>query len=245
MSKPFISVIIPAKGDFENLPLSLLDINYFLEKKFEEPHEIMVIDSGLEDECRTTMSKFEEKMKNFKLLTNSVNEGTGRSIKMGMLTSSGSWKAILGGDEGEKINSLSYMIPFMKPSPRADILIGTTPLKNVVKEAPHYLPIKFLQIAYNFFIKILFRARIEDSWSDVRCFSENSAEKIFSMLKFDSNIYGLESLVLADRMGLRIRYVDIPLDKESAMFSLKNYLQMITGAIRMRWWLFRKKYALN
>ena len=84
MKTPFLSVIIPCYNEEKRLPLTLIDIDGWIEKqKFLV--EVIVVNDGSTDNTAKIAKKFQEKFNYLKFIDNSKNQGKGAVVREGML----------------------------------------------------------------------------------------------------------------------------------------------------------------
>ena len=91
MKKPFLSVIIPAYNEAKRLPLTLIDIDKWIEKQ-DFLVEVIVVNDGSKDNTAEVVKKFQESFPYLKLIDNYKNQGKGAVVRQGMLFSQGNWR---------------------------------------------------------------------------------------------------------------------------------------------------------
>ena len=85
---------------------------------------------------------------------------------------------------------------------------------------------------------------IEDTQCGFKCFSKRAAENIFPRCKIDKFAFDPEILILAQKMGYKIK--EIPVywknDPESKV-KFKSVIKMAIDLLKIRWNIITKKYV--
>lgn len=89
--KPFLSSIFPVRGDSEEWPLVLLDID----KKLSESgfsYEILIVNGGADDEIVRAVGRLGRIVKNVKIVDGGRGRSLGGMVRRGMLAAKGSYR---------------------------------------------------------------------------------------------------------------------------------------------------------
>src|SRR3989338_3527266 len=127
MSKPFLSVIIPAHNEASRLPLTLIDIDKHLDEQ-EYSYEIVVVNDGSTDHTAEIVRRFLPLIANLRLIDNEENKGKGAVVRQGMLESKGLWRLFMDADNSTSIVEFNKMIPYFKSG--YDVVIGSRGVKG-------------------------------------------------------------------------------------------------------------------
>ena len=237
MVKPFLSVVIPAYNEAGRLPLTLIDIDKHLSEQ-EYSYEILVINDGSTDNTSQIVEKFMPLIKNLKILDNKENHGKGAAIKQGMLIAKGSWRLFMDADNSTSVSEFNNMLPYFKEG--YDIVIGARlmPAQLFYKRA--------LGRFGNWAIRLILRLKIKDTQCGFKCFSEEAADRIFSLIKLPRWGFDFESLVLAKLMGYRIKEMPVTwVNSHDSHVKPSAYFQTLLEVLKIRWWLYRDVYKLR
>lgn len=243
MSKPFLSVIIPAYNEAKRLPLTLIDIDKHL-KEQDYSYEILVVSDGSKDDTAEIARRFSPLIDNLKLVNNTENHGKGWVVRQGMLSAKGNWRLFMDADNSTSIVEFNKMIPYFKEG--YEVIIASRDVKGskTIPDQPFYK--KMLGNLGNLFIQIMVLPGIWDTQCGFKCFSAEAAEKIFGISKIDRWGFDVEALTLAKKMGYRIK--EIPIfwaNDPNTRVSLSAYLQVLLEVVKIRWWLWTKAYEIR
>lgn len=203
--KPFLSVIIPAYNEQSSLPLTLLDIDRHLSVQ-DFIYEIIPVISPSIDSTHRIVDRFSTVVKNINPLHLKKNKGRGYAIKRGVKQAKGDWKLIMDADNSATIVEFNKMLPYIKDKDGGcDIAIGSRFMSGAYMSPKPPLAKRIFGKIGSFFRKIFFIRKIKDTRCGFRCYSEESANKIFSMCTTNGFSTDLEALALAQKMGLKIK----------------------------------------
>ncbi len=243
MAKPYLSVIVPCYNEAKRLPLALIDIDKHLSEQ-EYSYEILVVNDGSTDATAEIVERFKPLIDNLKILDNKVNRGKGAAVRDGMLAAKGNWRVMMDADNSTSIVEFNKMIPYLEEG--YEVVIGSRAVRGSKLNPPQNI---FKQLAGklgNLFVQILLLRGIWDSQCGFKCFSEEAANRIFSIAKIDRWGFDVEALALARAFGYQIKEMPIHwVNDLNSRVSWTSYFQVLSEAVKVRWWLWRKSYRLD
>lgn len=241
MIQPFLSVIIPAHNEAERLPLTLLDIDRYLNKA-EYTSEILVVNDGSSDRTAEIVRGMSGAVKNLKLVENETNAGKGAAVKKGMLLTRGKIRLFADADGSVSIDHFEHMLPHFKEG--CEVVIASRALKESRMNPPQSLPQRFAGRIENLVVRALVTPGIRDTQCGFKAFSEDAAERIFSTMKASGWAFDVEALALAQKFGYRMKEVPVTWVKRKSAVRWSRRLQILLETFRIRWWLatFEKSY---
>jgi len=243
MNKPFLSVLIPAYNEAKRLPLTLIDIDKHLSKE-EFSYEIIVVNDGSKDNTAEITKKFIPLIKNLRLIDNPVNNGKGAVVRRGMLEARGNIRIFTDADNSTSIDQFNKMLPYFKNG--FDVVIGSRAIKGAVLDPAQPFSKQIPGKLGNLFIQALVLPGIWDTQAGFKAFTEEAANKIFTLTKIKKWGFDVEALALAKKLNFKIK--EIPIYWVNDPFShVKKitYLQVLWETIKIRWWLWRSAYPLT
>lgn len=253
MSKPYLSVIIPAYNEAKRISKTLVDIDKKL-SQVSYDYEIIVVSDGSTDNTTEVVRSFSGVIKNLNLIDNKENHGKGAVVREGMLTARGVIRLFTDADNSTSVDQFNQMIPYFSSGggsvggkeERYDVVIGSRAIKGAVLDPaePWYreLPGKM----GNILIQLLLLPGIWDTQCGFKAFTEEAAIKIFGVMKTTRWSFDVEVLALAKHFGYRLK--EIPVRWVNDPFSHVKpsaYLQFLLETFKIRWWFFRfdKNYS--
>lgn len=253
MSKPFLSVIIPAYNESKRLPLTLIDIDRRLSERDYE-YEIIVVSDGSRDETADITERLSHVIKNLRVIANKENHGKGWVVRQGMLAAKGNWRLFTDADNSTSIEQFDKMVPYFSSGGGSayggkesfDVVIGSRGIKGAELHPPQQWYKQILGKMGNLFIQVLVLWGIQDTQCGFKCFSEEVTERVFPLMKIDRWGFDVEALVLAKEMGFRIKEIPVRwVNDFRSKVSMSAYISTLFEVVKIRWWLWRKQYALE
>ncbi len=205
MTRPFLSVVIPAYNEARRLPLTLIDIDRHLSKQ-EFSYDITVVVSPGNDNTLEILKRFENIIKHLRIIPLQENQGRGLAVKTGMLAAKGNWRLVMDADNSAPIIEFEKMLPHLKDY---DVIIGSRFIMGGQIDPPAPAGRRFWSRIGRFFIKSFIVKNIEDTDCGFKCFSATATDKLFSIAQNTGWALDTEVLMLAQTLGLKIREVPI------------------------------------
>lgn len=228
MTKPFLSIIIPAYNEEKRLPLTLIDIDRCLSQK-DYSYEIIVLNDGSIDSTAEIVRRFESIIKNLRLIDNQENRGQGSVVRQGMLSAKGNWRLVLGAHNAVSIDEFDKVIPHRDFS---DIVIGS----------------RGRRILGNVGDLILHKLILKNPWDincNFKCFSEDAANRIFRLARVNRSAFNVEVLALANLLDFKIKEIPVRwVSNRRFRMDLKSFFSTIFDLAKIWWWLKRGKYSI-
>jgi len=109
VSKPYLSIIIPAHNEAERLPPSLEKISSFLAKQ-DYSTEVIVVENGSTDETLAVAQSFLPRMDNL-FVFSEQERGKGLAVKRGMLEAVGKFRFLCDADLSMPIDQVTRFLP--------------------------------------------------------------------------------------------------------------------------------------
>lgn len=243
MSKPFLSIIIPAYNEAKRLPLTLVDVDKHLSAA-EYSYEIIVVDDGSKDATVEIVKRLAAGLiKNLRVVENEKNHGKGFVVRQGMLEAKGNWRLFTDADNSTSVDQIERMIPFFKEG--YDVLIGSRAVPGAKLEPPEPLYKRILGKGGNLFIQLVAVPGVRDTQCGFKCFSERAAERIFGVARSDRWAFDVEALALARKFGFRIKEVPVRwVNDFRSHVKLSAYFTTLFEVVKIRWWLVTNIYRI-
>lgn len=210
--KPYLSVIIPAYNEEENIKKGVLDKvwKYFSKQKYS--WEVLIVDDGSKDKSVNAAEQFSKKHNGFGVLREE-HRGKGGTVIAGMLAAKGDVILFSDMDQATPINQVEKLL--VKLDRGYDIAIGS---RTGREGAP--LIRKLMAYGFMFLRTLVLRLPYKDTQCGFKAFKSQAANKIFRKMKIFSEKattkgasvsagFDLEILYIARKLGLKVAEVPV------------------------------------
>jgi len=241
MSEIHLSVIIPAYNEEKRLPRTLEEINNYLKKQNFE-FEIIVVSDGSTDRTCEVVENLKSQIPNLKLICEKINRGKGYGVKIGMLNARGKYRLFTDADNSTPISEIEkFWTEFEKG---ADVVIASREIKGAILDPPQPLFRRFVGEVFKYLRKIIVGLwEIEDTQCGFKCFKGEIAEKIFPKAKIERFAFDPEILLIAKRMGFKIKEVPVYWKNDlQSKVKFKSMIKMLIDLFKIRFNLLKGKY---
>ncbi len=246
-NKLYLSVVIPACNEADNLPAVLIDIDKHL-RPVEFSYEILVIDNASSDNTADVAHKFLPIVKGLRLIANDRHYGGGEIMRQGETESVGQFVLFMEADNAVSINYFFQMIAFLenKEGKKNDIILGSRYMDGSIIMPRLSLPYRIYQVLNNMMIRALLLPEIRDPQSHFRCFTKEAAKCIFSVIETNHFATDIEALVIGNRMGYNIKEIPVTwANNFSKSIKLSSYFYILRDILKIRARIWTNHYKLS
>ncbi len=239
VNTPFLSIVIPAYNEERRLPSTLRAIDNYL-KQQNYNYEIIVVNDGSIDKTEQVLLSLKSQISNLRIINNKINKGKGAVVKQGMLASTGRYRLFTDADNSTPIEQAGKILFWLEKG--YDVVIGSRDIKGAVLNPPQPFLRRLSGQLFRLFRKfVLDLWKIRDTQCGFKAFSMKAADDIFSRLKTKGFLFDVEALLLAKKLGYRIKEVGIywKNDLESKV-TFRSAIEMGIGLFRLRRQLSKK-----
>lgn len=201
-----ISIVIPAFNEEKRIMPTIQKIYAYL-KSNVALFEIFVVDDGSSDNTREVVNDLSGEIRGIKLLSNESNRGKGFSVRSGVLNANCALILLSDADLSTPIEEVEKLLPYLEQG--YDIVIGSRGLKesDIIKRQAWYR--QLMGKTFNLLVKTILFTGIEDTQCGFKLFKTDLAKKVFGLSKIDGFAFDVELLLIAKRMGYRIKEVPV------------------------------------
>jgi len=229
-----LSVVFPAYNEERRISKTLrLTSEYLKGQPYD--YEILVVNDGSKDGTAEVVRQMESEIPHLRLVDNEKNKGKGGVVKQGMLEAKGEYRLFSDSDNSTSIDQVEKMWPLFEQG--FEMIIGSRDVKGAVLDPPQPWVRKVIfGDSFKLIRKIIIGLwSIEDTQCGFKGFTAKAAEDIFSKAKIEGFIFDVECLVLAKRLGYKIKEMPVRWvnDLESRV-KFKHIIRMFTGMIKLR-----------
>jgi len=230
MTKPFLSIVIPARNEEGRLPQTLEQVVYFVESQSFHIETIVVVNAST-DRSLEVANEFARQHKHIQVLPEAL-PGKGRAVQKGMLAAKGAYRFFADADLSMPIEEVVRFIP-----PAIDV-----PIAIASREAPG--AVRYAEPAYRHItgrvFNTLIRALVLPALNDTQCgfkmFRADVAEDLFRRQTLMGWSFDVELLYIASRRGIPILEIPIPwyFNPESKISVVRDSWRMFTDLLAIR-----------
>lgn len=227
----YLSVIIPAYNEAKRIMLTLESIMAYLREK-DYTSEILVVDDGSTDETVKVVKRITDESIDIRMITNKENHGKGFVVRQGMTRARGLFRIFMDADNSTNISEVEKFWPCVKKG--YDVVIGSRAVKGseIVIHQPWYREMPG-RIA-NKMIRRMTGLPFKDTQCGFKLFSKKVALEVFSKCEIDRWAFDVEVLVLARRLGFKVKEVGIGWKNDRASrVSIKSYFETLWEVLKI------------
>jgi glycosyltransferase involved in cell wall biosynthesis len=235
LSKPFLSIIIPAYNEEQRLPDTLEQVFTFLSSQSYRS-EILIVENASQDNTYQVAEEFAARCHADELPVRVLQEnqrGKGAAVKKGMFASSGDYRFMCDADLSMPVTEINRFFPPILPD--ADIAIASREAPGAVRyNEPTYRHL--VGRVFNTLIRVLALPNLNDTQCGFKCFNGHIVEDLFSDLTITGWSFDVEILYLAQQRDYRIQEVPIPwyYNPDSHISVAKDSTQMALDIFKIR-----------
>lgn len=235
MSKPFLSIIIPAYNEEKRLPGTLEQVLEFLSSQSYRS-EILIVENASQDNTLQVAQEFAARCHTDVLPVHVLQEhqrGKGAAVKKGMFASSGDYRFMCDADLSMPVSEINRFFPPALPD--VDIAIASREAPGAVRHnEPTYRHL--VGRVFNTLIRVLALPGLNDTQCGFKCFKGGVIKELFNDMTITGWSFDVEILYLAQQRGYHIHEVPIPwyYNPDSHISVAKDSTQMALDIFKIR-----------
>lgn len=241
MSKPYLSVVIPAFNEARRIGATLESVQVYLAAK-NFSSEIIVVDDGSTD---ATAAEVRGHGAGIRVLRNEPNRGKGFSVRRGVLEAQGEFILFTDADLSAPIEETDKLFAALAKS-NADAAVGS---RAVVRSLVAVRQPWFREYAgrgFNLLVRAATGLRIRDTQCGFKLFHGEICRRAFKLQQAVGFGFDPEVLFLINRLGGRLEEVPVRWNNSPAtkVHLLLDPPRMAVDLMAMRWRAARGKYGI-
>jgi len=239
---PALSVIIPTYNEEANIRRTCEAVLAWLRAQ-QLDWELLLVDDGSTDCTLTIEKELVEGEPRARILACSPNRGKGYVVRQGILAAKGDIRLFLDADYSTPIEELDKFLPHLRSG--SDIAIGTRRAADALIEGKPPAHRHLLGEAYVKLAGWLLGSHVSDFNCGFKAFRAEAAERLFRLSRRNDWSFDAEVLVLAERLGFRIREVPVRwahVQETSKVRPLRDGFRSLAALFRIRRDLRRGRY---
>jgi glycosyltransferase involved in cell wall biosynthesis len=208
VSRPYLSIIIPAHNEEKRLLATLEQVIHYL-KAQPYPSELLVVENASQDRTYEIACEFAARYPGDRevRVLQEPRIGKGMAVRLGMLSACGDYRFMCDADLSMPIEQVSRFLP---PSLEgADIAIASREAMGAVRyNEPAYRHL--VGRVFNTMIRLIALPGLQDTQCGFKCFRAPVAEDVFKHQTLPGWSFDVEVLYIAQKRGYRIVELPIP-----------------------------------
>ncbi|MGE5138335.1 MAG: dolichyl-phosphate beta-glucosyltransferase [Rudaea sp.] len=250
MSRPLLSVVIPAYNEEKRLPRTLARVQEYLASR-SYPSEILVVDDGSADATGEVATAFAKTHPGVRLVS-SEHRGKGFAVRRGMLEAQGHVVLFSDADLSTPIEELEKLMPWFERG--FDIVIGSREGSGAqrIKE-PIYRHL--MGRVFNALVRLLAVPGIQDTQCGFKAFRDDAAHEVFGRVQLYGDAaprikngmvtaFDVEVLFIGRKLHYRIKEIPVQwrYGTETKVNPLKDSWRNFRDVVLVRWNDLRGRY---
>lgn len=230
----YLSVVIPAYNEDENIASTLQDIAQYLKTK-NYSYEIIIVDDGSSDKTAELAALEGKVFPNFSLLRHSPNKGKGYAVKEGILSAKGSLILFMDADNSTRINQIDKFISAILEG--YDLAIGSRRVDGAIIEELQPAHRRFLGNIYIKLSSLVLGTAINDYNCGFKLYKKEVAKNLFEKLTRNDWSFDSELIFLASKLNLKIKEIPVvwqDKQKTSKVRPLRDGIKSFTSLIKIK-----------
>lgn len=238
---PYLSIIVPAYNELENMRRGVLDQLLAYLNKQSYTWEIIISDDGSTDGSEKLLDAFAGANHSVTILHN-VHAGKAPTVTSGMLKASGKWRLFTDFDQSTPISEVEKLLEF---SATHEVIIGSREAEGALRDKePFYRHL--MGRGFNILVQLLAFRGLKDTQCGFKLFSATATERLFrSLYVYGSSkprkdaftgAFDVELLFLARKFGFPVKEVPISWKhyKSTRVSPVKDSLRMLYDILKIR-----------
>jgi len=234
----YLSIVIPAYNEEQNLSSTLHDIAQYLKKK-DYKYEIIVVDDGSNDRTAEIASSEGKNFQYFTLLKNRTNRGKGYSVKNGVLAAKGELVLFMDADNSTRIDQVEKLFLAIKEG--FDVAIASRKVTGAIAASqPLYRII--LGNTYILFSKAIIGTKVRDYNCGFKLYRQDIIKFLFPRLTMDDWSFDSELIYLISKFKLKIKEIPVRWEykRTSKVKPLRDGIKSFLSLLKIK---FRRSYS--
>ncbi len=231
MQRPFISLVVPAYNEHGRLPAALQKMREYLTRQ-SFSYEVLVVDDGSSDGTAVLVEKAMVGFPGLRLLRE-PHRGKGHAVRRGMLAAEGQYVMFCDADFSMPVQEVPRFPEALGDG--HEIAIASREAKGArrIGEPKHR---HLMGRVFNLMVRLLAVRGLQDTQCGFKCFTRNSAQKIFRMQVIDGFGFDVEVLYIARKLGIGITEVPVSwyYSPSSRVDPIRDTMRMFNDVLQVR-----------
>jgi dolichyl-phosphate beta-glucosyltransferase len=202
-----LSLIVPAYNEAARLPPYLSRIGPYLDDRYGDDYEIVVVDDGGSDSLPELVREAARHWPQLRLLCHPTNRGKGAAVRTGMMASAGERLLFADADGATPIEEEAKLAAALDDG--ADLAVGSRVASEPGVERRRVMRRKLAGRVFALMARRALRLSVYDTQCGFKMFTRRAGLHLFRQGLERGYLFDLEILALAQRLGYRTAEVPI------------------------------------
>lgn len=231
MPSPFLSIILPAHNEERRLPITLDQIDAFLQKQAYAA-EVIVVENGSSDGTLEIARAFAARRAYTRVLHEECS-GKGLAVRAGMLAAQGAYRIFCDVDFSMPVSEINRFLPPAQAD--SQVAIASREARGAVRYGEPYLRHLSGRV-FNTLVRQIALPGLQDTQCGFKCFRGDIAAEVFPLQTNTGWTFDVEVLYIARRHGYMISEIPIPwyYNPESKVRLARDSWRMIRDLLTIR-----------
>lgn len=230
-----LSVIIPAYKDEKHIKNTIESIYDYLKNKGID-HEIIVVTDGPGDGTKGIVHSLIPSIATLKHLDLPQNMGKGFAVREGMFKATGEFKLFTDADNATSIDHIERMMPYFDQG--YSVVIGSIAVSgHTIEGGSEPIWRRLFGKLGNLYIQLIAVPGIKDTQRGFKILTSKASMDIFSRAQNNRWAFDVELLLLAKKLGYKIKEVPVDWKNDATSASrprLKDYIKFLLEVLKIR-----------
>ena len=231
-----VSVVLPAYNEAERIELAVEEVRKELSKYYaEDEFEIIIAEDGSSDGTDRIAAELAERYENVRHIHSDSRLGKGKAISQAFKASKAEILVFMDVDLSTDLEHLRELIQAVEDG--SDFVTGSRLMQQSKTERP--LKRDFASKAYNFLVRLFLGSKLRDHQCGFKAFRREALFEVMEKAKDTHWFWDTEVLVLAQRMGYRVREIPVRwVGRSETKVKAKDSFYMLSSILKF-WWRLR------
>ena len=224
-----LSVCIPVYNEREIIADAVRTFTGALDIIAKDDYELIICNDGSVDEAADIARSMVADYPRLRVVGYPVNRGKGCAVRTAVMEAEGDIILYTDCDNAYGTDKIAEVLAVFDADPTVDAVIGSR--KADPRGYEGYTPIrKLASKVYILVLKLFAGFKMSDSQCGFKAFRRAAAKEIFSRCETDGFAFDIEALLIADRLGYKIKEIPVRVinHRES-----KSKVNIISDTLRM------------
>jgi dolichyl-phosphate beta-glucosyltransferase len=202
-----LSVVVPAYNEALRLPPYLALVRRYVEPKYSDRHEVIVVDDGSEDGLADVLAKAGADWPELRAMAHPQNQGKGAAVRTGVLAAHGRLVLFADADGATPIEEEGRLAEAIAGG--ADVAVGSRLLAASGVQRTRAWGRGLAGRLFAAVARRVLGLAIRDTQCGFKMFRAEAAHRLFSLARESRYLFDLEILALAACLGYKVAEVPV------------------------------------